>query len=286
MIEEATLHFVESCESTNDLAIEAGRKGAPHGSACVTLHQTAGRGRRGHTWQTPQDNLALSIVLRPKIASHLFIVIPTLVSMGVYDALQELGLGNRVGIKWPNDIVATTALVDMSAEFIAPVDRPTYDRKLAGILVEAKVSEQGPFAVAGIGLNMHAFNEKDQGATRDAKDPVASLQPISLEELGIKEISAMSLASLIIKHIISRVDAYEEAVAQGRSAAGPMAPVLSEYFDMVPMLGKYVVALTPDGSPVQVATFGGIDTWGRAILVDESGSEKSFSAEAVSLREV
>ena len=286
MTDEATLHFVESCESTNDLAIDAGRAGATHGSACATLHQTAGRGRRGHTWQTPQDNLALSIVLRPKFASHLFIVIPTLVSMGVYDALQELGLGNRVGIKWPNDIVATTADVDMAAEFIAPVDRPTYDRKLAGILVEAKVSDQGPFAVAGIGLNMHAFDAKSQGSVKDAKDPVASLEPISLEELGIKEIPAMSLAALMIKHIIARIDAYEAAVVQGRAAAGPMAPVLSEYFDMVPMLGKYVVALTPDGTPAQVATFGGIDTWGRAVLVDESGAEKSFSAEAVSLREV
>lgn len=282
-----TVHFVDTCESTNDLAIEAGRSGAPHGAACATCCQTQGRGRRGHSWQTPQGNLALSIVLRPQIASHLFIVLPTLVAMGVYDALQEMGLKNRVGIKWPNDIVATTAdnLAD-PVEFIAPVDRPCYDRKLAGVLVEAKVSQQGPFAVAGIGLNLHAFSCEQARCTHNQQDPVATLEPISLDELVEGEIVAEKLAVYITFYVLKRVDAYATSVKAGRTAAGPMAPILSEYFDMIPMLGKYVVALKSDGAPAMVGTFGGIDTWGRAILVDDQGKEHAFASEVVSLREV
>ena len=54
------------CGSTNDLAAERARAGAPAGLVIVADAQTAGRGRLGRTWHSPADeNLYLSIVLRP-----------------------------------------------------------------------------------------------------------------------------------------------------------------------------------------------------------------------------
>ena len=54
--------FEESVTSTNDVAIERGREGAPHGWCVCAQEQTEGRGRRGHVWASPAGSLYLSCV--------------------------------------------------------------------------------------------------------------------------------------------------------------------------------------------------------------------------------
>ena len=51
------LRVVDVTTSTNDDAREAAREGAPHGSAVAAHVQTAGRGRRGHVWESPRGSL-------------------------------------------------------------------------------------------------------------------------------------------------------------------------------------------------------------------------------------
>ncbi|HBO61406.1 MAG TPA: biotin--[acetyl-CoA-carboxylase] ligase, partial [Olsenella sp.] len=36
--------------------------------AVAARRQTAGRGRRGHVWESPEGNLYLSVLLRPRVA--------------------------------------------------------------------------------------------------------------------------------------------------------------------------------------------------------------------------
>ena len=146
--------FEESVTSTNDVAIERGREGAPHGWCVCAQEQTAGRGRRGHVWTSPAGSIYLSCVLRPGVRMQEFTALPAVCAMGVIDTLRELGLAERVGIKWPNDIVARVA---------AGEDDP-FDRKLAGILVEAKASADGPFAVVGLGVNLHPVTVEGDGS--------------------------------------------------------------------------------------------------------------------------
>lgn len=45
--------------------------------------------------------------------------------------------------------------------------------------------------------------------------------------------------------MIARVDAWAARMATMQAGMGPMAPILSEYFDMVPMLGKQVAVIAP-----------------------------------------
>ena len=73
------------------------------------------------------------------------------------------------------------------------------------------------------------------------------------------------------------------AVRTGGASAGPLAPILSEYFDMVPMLGHQVAVLSPTGHLMDTGVFAGLDVWGRACVMTPSG-EKALPAEAVSLR--
>ena len=62
---DAKLTIVDVTGSTNDDLLEAGKQGAPHGTGLAARAQTAGRGRRGHKWDSTAGNLLLSIVLHP-----------------------------------------------------------------------------------------------------------------------------------------------------------------------------------------------------------------------------
>lgn len=274
-IEEGSLpdlRFEEQVTSTNDVAIDAAREGAPHGWAVCASEQTAGRGRRGHAWTSPAGSLYLSVVLHPQVRMQEFTALPAVCAMGVMDVLRAHGLGERVGIKWPNDIVARAAANGGAAPF---------DRKLAGILVEAKAGADGPFAVVGLGVNLHPVAVEESGSA----NPHA-LAPISLDELaGDESIEMHELARELRDAMAARVDAWAAAMRRYPAGMGPMAPVLSEYFDMVPMLGHQVAVVAPTGHVMDTGTFGGLDIWGRAVVVTPAG-EKTFPSEAVSLREI
>jgi BirA family biotin operon repressor/biotin-[acetyl-CoA-carboxylase] ligase len=118
--------------STNDDALALAADGAPGGTVVVADVQTAGRGRLGRSWWSePGTTLTASWVMRPDDPPERWTLVP--LACGVASALALRSLtGLDVTLKWPNDVVIG-------------------DRKLAGILVEARPPE---FAVAGIGVNL------------------------------------------------------------------------------------------------------------------------------------
>lgn len=104
---------------------------APHGAVVVAERQTAGRGRRGRTWQTGTGNLVFSVLLRGPLPLPSLPALP--LAAGV--ALQRAVRGG--GVKWPNDLLDAQG------------------RKLAGILLEAELrGEEARQAVLGIGINV------------------------------------------------------------------------------------------------------------------------------------
>ena len=110
--------------STNDHARALAEAGAPHGTLVTADAQSAGRGRQGRTWSAPAGHaLLLSLVLRGA---------PPLLPLAAAVAVAE-ACGDAAQIKWPNDVLVG-------------------DRKVAGILVEAR-PQQG-WAVLGIGVNV------------------------------------------------------------------------------------------------------------------------------------
>lgn len=79
------------------------------------------------------------------------------------------------------------------------------------------------------------------------------------------------------------VDTWAVVANTPQGAAGPLAPVLGEYFDMVPLLGRQVAAVSPNGLPLAVGVFAGLDIWGRATIKTDAG-EQEFPPEAVRIR--
>lgn len=128
---------VEETGSTNDLAWEAGGRGAPEGFVAFAERQTAGRGRYGRRWESaPHLGLWFSVLLRPILTLRESPQLTALLAEVVAATItEESGCGAT--IKQPNDV------------YIG-------DRKVAGVLVEGRTAPDGEYvAVAGIGINVN-----------------------------------------------------------------------------------------------------------------------------------
>lgn len=91
------------------------------------------------------------------------------------------------------------------------------------------------------------------------------------------------LAKKVSELVVQSVGTWEQQVKHARSFAGPIALILSDYFDMVPLLGQQVNKVYPNGNVALTARFGGIDVWGHAVLVDEDGKEILVSEDEASV---
>ena len=91
------------------------------------------------------------------------------------------------------------------------------------------------------------------------------------------------LAKKVSELVVQSVGVWEQQVKRARSFAGPIALILSDYFDMVPLLGQQVYKVYPSGNVALTARFGGIDVWGHAILVDQDGKEILVSEDEASV---
>lgn len=124
-------------DSTQRVARERARAGAPEGTCVIAESQTAGRGRLGRTWHSPPGvNVYASIVLRPAMAPSAVPQIALVAGLAVAAAIRDVPL--PAALKWPNDVLVG-------------------GRKVAGILTELEAEiERVHFVIVGIGVNVNA----------------------------------------------------------------------------------------------------------------------------------
>ena len=95
--------------------------GAANGTLVVADKQTAGRGRRGHSWKTMGGTtIAMSLICRPEVQPGHASMLTLVMGLALADAIQDV-CGEETQIKWPNDTVihgkkVTGTLTEMSAE--------------------------------------------------------------------------------------------------------------------------------------------------------------------------
>ncbi|MFE3458986.1 biotin--[acetyl-CoA-carboxylase] ligase [Nocardiopsis aegyptia] len=137
---------VPAVGSTNSELVARSATGAPHGSVLVTEHQTAGRGRLGRVFTTPdRAALTFSVLLRPRVPTNALGWIPVIMGVAAVTAVRRVS-GVAAVLKWPNDLLVPAAERAGEAE---------NDGKLAGILSEADFSAPDALGVVvGIGLNV------------------------------------------------------------------------------------------------------------------------------------
>jgi BirA family biotin operon repressor/biotin-[acetyl-CoA-carboxylase] ligase len=135
-------HPFKTLASTNQTAWELLNQGAAAGTIVLAAEQTAGRGQRGRSWQSPLGGLYLSVILAPNLAAERNAELTLCTAWGIATALRSVPgklsgvpAGIPIEIKWLNDLVLQ-------------------GRKLGGILIETR-SQQGQIsqAVIGVGIN-------------------------------------------------------------------------------------------------------------------------------------
>jgi BirA family biotin operon repressor/biotin-[acetyl-CoA-carboxylase] ligase len=162
-------HAIEAHEaigSTNDRAREALREPQGQGRVILAELQTAGRGRRGRTWDSPSGvNLTFSVGLRPALAAADAWRLAAAAGLAVRAAAAPFG---AVSLKWPNDVVDAAG------------------RKLAGILIETVVDgDRVAEAVIGIGINVNWRRDEMPAELRPRASALAELagHPIDRADL-------------------------------------------------------------------------------------------------------
>ena len=129
-------------QSTNNDLKRLAAEGAPHGTVVVANKQTAGRGRMGRSFLSPEGGIYMSVLLRPQCKAEMLMHLTCAVAVSVCDAIEAV-CAIRPQVKWINDLI---------------LDR----KKLGGILTELSLNADGTvkYAIVGIGINIGVVPEE------------------------------------------------------------------------------------------------------------------------------
>ena len=241
----ARLDWVEATGSTNADLVAVARSGGPQ-QVRFADHQDAGRGRLGRVWQAPPaSSLLCSMLVRPRCAPGELHLVTTAVGLAAAEACESV-TGVRLGLKWPNDLVAPGAAADGS------------DLKVSGILAETtSVDGHIDAVVVGIGLNV---NWPDA-----IPDDLATIAT-SLRHLTGAEVDRDDLAAALV----TRADHWLGELDDCR-----LDEMRNAYHSWSATVGRDVrVELA---SEVIVGRATDIDRLGALVVIDDRGAEHRIS---------
>lgn len=155
-----SIYHFDEIDSTN-LYLRESYNSLDEFSVITSDYQSKGRGRLGRTWHTNKDNIAISILLKPKVINNDIARISLVVGASVYKTINKY---KKCMIKWPNDI-----LID--------------GKKVSGILLEAVSAPPINALIIGIGININQMIFED-----DIKNKATSLKLLCNKEIDKDEV--------------------------------------------------------------------------------------------------
>lgn len=209
----------------------------------VAKQQTAGRGRGGRVWWSPDGCLMLTLVLPSQSLpedSNLWSQLALITGLAVAQTVTASLPNKAVQLKWPNDVYA-------------------HGKKLAGILIESasvRDAQGGAAPVAcwliGIGLNVNVD-------WSDAPQEVAS-KATCLSSQASRPIDVHVV-------LVELLDELERELLRWRLGDGAW---LSQWHERCMLTGKVIhVRQTPERELIGVCE--GLDASGRLIVRNEQG---------------
>jgi BirA family biotin operon repressor/biotin-[acetyl-CoA-carboxylase] ligase len=247
--ELAQFDLLDTVPSTNDYLfnLPASSKRRKKAFVCLAEKQTQGKGRHGRAWASPfAQNIYLSLLWHfPKDPGELS-GLSLAIAISVIETLYAFGITQKLGIKWPNDILYN-------------------NQKLAGILIELSGEAHDTCkAVIGIGLNVHMTNKHQKAITQPWTD---------LQTLTNKAINRNELTGLLLNKTLSALRLFQE---QGLKAFFKQWRALDLAFK------KPVSIINATTSYQGVGK--GINEQGYFLLALKPGLIKSFPSGDLSLR--
>ena len=162
-------------DSTNRYLKELAVNGAEEGTVVIAERQSAGRGRLGRTFFSPEGKgIYMSLLLRPKIELQKAVLITSMAAVAVARAVEKVS-GVSAQIKWVNDVFLNR-------------------KKVCGILTEAGIHpETGvlDYAVLGIGVNVGKMEFPE-----DLKETATSVCNECVHEVSREELIAEILKEI------------------------------------------------------------------------------------------
>ena len=291
LAETCQLFVLDTATSTNDEAVRrAWECERPLSSPIVVVSskQSAGKGRLGRSWASPEGGIYLSVLFEeelatatakilesncdngafvssnPSISGGSLAVLSPLVALAVRNALQCF-CTDEVLLKWPNDVL-------------------TLKGKLAGILIESKQAlassfdptdnsqprvqdgmlTSSQFVVIGIGTNV---NRPVTGTDENA----AYLNDGSGRQLSLENVATVVINSLFSQYAAWRADG---CFSQTH---------VTDYLSHMTQLGKQVCVSNALGNEIASGVVEGIDNQGRLLLSTAFGTE-TIAAGEITLR--
>jgi BirA family transcriptional regulator, biotin operon repressor / biotin---[acetyl-CoA-carboxylase] ligase len=218
-------------DSTQSVAFALAERGAPDRTAVVADAQSAGRGRRGRTWQAPAGtSLLVSILVRPRLAQPLLPTLSPTTAVAAAEALRRV-TGLEARVKWPNDVLVG-------------------GRKIAGILLESRTSPSAGLTapatvVIGLGVNL--------GQREFPPELAARATSVALEGGRVPDRETMLVA------LLEAFDAW-----RARLEGEGFEPVRDRWRRLSDTLGRRVTIDAVSGVAVDLDTDG-------ALLIDVAG---------------
>lgn len=134
------ISYLEEIDSTNSYLKKLAFDGnANEFSVIVAKKQTAGRGRKSRKWQSYEENLQFSVLLKPAIKTEFISQLSLLSALALVNSLKEFNEKSSkidISCKWPNDVIIN-------------------NKKIAGILIENQISDNiEQNIILGCGINL------------------------------------------------------------------------------------------------------------------------------------
>ncbi|MBA3014149.1 MAG: biotin--[acetyl-CoA-carboxylase] ligase [Proteobacteria bacterium] len=229
------VHFFETVDSTNTLALSMSKEGAATGTIVVAETQTMGRGRLGKTWSSPAGTgLYCTIILRPNIPLTQLARVTLAAGLAVAQAIDEVS-GLFSMIKWPNDVLLG-------------------GKKVAGILAECDLTGGlGPAVALGVGINL--------GTSPDQFPSEVRTRATSLSIVCGRTIGKGLMLSVLVDCVEREIERVEH---------GGFARILSDWKRRDATAKQLLSWLTTDGQTICGQSLGP-DNEGCLIIRDKAG---------------
>lgn len=240
------LCYKEITDSTSLDVKRLAEQGSMEGTVVYADVQTAGKGRRGRSWQSEKgENLLFSILLRPDMEPDKAPRITLLMALAVTKVLRE-AYEFDAKIKWPNDVVVN-------------------GKKVCGILTEMFLKGCSvDYIIVGTGINVNQ--------TMIPEDLKMSATSLFLEKGNL-----FSREEILNRVLLAFEQYYEEFLKKGS-----LEDIVPRYNEWLVSLNAEVRVLDPKGEYSGIAR--GINAGGELLVELENGNMEIVYAGEVSVR--
>lgn len=202
--------------STNTRLKQYVAEGQTEDMVLLTEEQSAGKGRRGRSFFSPEGTgLYMSLLLHPDVEPEEATMLTTLAAAAEAVALEKI-TGQPIQIKWVNDVCIR-------------------GKKISGILTEGSASMEErrmEYVIVGIGINIY---EPEEGFPEEIKEVAGAV--------FTNDISRENLRNQIATEVLTQFMKYYKKF--------PQRTYFDEYRKHSAVIGKDVRIITPDGETIK-----------------------------------